>query len=335
MVSPLRDARAQSHAVDRRAQRSARRAERSARTAELHLSNPRFGITDVSLVLMALIWGINFSVVKYGTTALTPLAYNVIRVALAAVSLLVVAQIWTWRAGPVASGWPARRDTLALLGLGTLGNGLYQIFFIEGLARTRAGDAALVIAASPAFIALIGRMRGTERVALRGFLGITLSIAGIGLVVAGSAEVGDARRLSLIGDLLILAGCLCWAIYTVFLQPYTHRVGGLHLSALTMAGGVVPLLAVAVPALIATTWSTVPAPAWGAIAYSGFGALVLAYLFWYRGVRILGPTRTAMYSNLQPLFALLVAWLTLGETPTLWQVAGAVAIIGGLLLTRT
>ena len=69
--------------------------------------------------------------------------------------------------------------------------------------------------------------------------------------------------------------------------------------------------------------------------YSGLGALVLAYLFWYRGVRQLGPTRTAMYGNLQPVIALGVAWLSLGEVPTIFQAAGAVLILGGLVLTRS
>jgi drug/metabolite transporter (DMT)-like permease len=300
-------------------------------------AHPRFGITDVSLVLMALIWGVNFSFVKYGTTVLDPLAYNAVRVALAAVALVLIAQLSTRLAGPVATGWPARRDAIALASLGTLGNGLYQIFFVEGVARTRAGDAALVIAASPAFIALIGRIRGSEHVRARGVTGIVLSVLGIGLVVIGGTEAGGVgtHRATLLGDLLVLAGCLCWSVYTVWLQPYTHRVGGLHLSALTMVGGMIPLLAVAAPAITRASWSNVPALAWGAIVYSGLGALVVAYLFWYRGVRVLGPTRTAMYSNLQPLFALIVAWLALGETPSVWQGAGAISIIGGLWLTRT
>jgi drug/metabolite transporter (DMT)-like permease len=137
-----------------------------------------------------------------------------------------------------------------------------------------------------------------------------------------------------LGDLLILAGALCWSIFTVYLQPYTHRVSGLHLSALTMLGGTIPLLLVAAPSIARISWPDVPLVAWGVIAYSGLGALVLAYLFWYRGVRVLGPTRTAMYSNLQPIFAVLAAWITLGEIPTGFQVAGTASIITGLILTR-
>lgn len=298
-------------------------------------ARPGFGVTDLSLLLMALIWGVNYTSVKYGTGLVAPLAFNGVRVTLAAVSLVIVAQVASAWFGVERAGWPARRDAIALLLLGTLGNGVYQILFVEGIARTRAGDAALLISASPAFIAIIGRLRGSERVSSRAVVGIALSILGMGLVVAGTADTGASRRATLLGDSLLLISSLCWSLYTVFLQPYTHRIGGIHLSALTMIGGMVPLLAVAAPSIVATNWSALPLLAWGSVAYSGLFALVIAYLFWYHGVRVLGPTRTAMYSNLQPVFALAVAWLVLGEGITGWEVAGAVSIITGLLLTRS
>jgi drug/metabolite transporter (DMT)-like permease len=52
-------------------------------------------------------------------------------------------------------------------------------------------------------------------------------------------------------------------------------------------------------------------------------------------VQVLGPTRTAMYSNLQPVIALAAAWMWLGEIPTPWQALGAGTIIAGVVLTRT
>src|SRR5689334_9850464 len=304
-------------------------------TTSSDAARPAFGVTDLSLLLMALIWGVNYTSVKYGTGLVAPLAFNGVRVTLAAVSLVVVAQLASAWFGIEREGWPARREAIALLLLGTLGNGIYQILFVEGIARTRAGDAALLISASPAFIAIIGRLRGTERVSPRGVAGIALSILGMGLVVVGTADTGSSRNATLLGDSLLLISSLCWSVYTVYLQPYTHRVGGIHLSALTMIGGMVPLLIVAARSMIATHWGALPLLAWGSVAYSGLFALVIAYLFWYHGVRVLGPTRTAMYSNLQPVFALAVAWLVLGEGITGWEVAGAVSIITGLLLTRS
>ena len=283
-------------------------------------------ITDGSLVLMALIWGVNFSVVKFGTEQMAALAFNGARLTVASCALVLIAL-------GMRRTRVARRDLVALLLLGVLGNGVYQLLFIEGVALTRAGDAALVVAASPALIALIGRMLGVDRIGMRGALGIALSIAGIGFVVYSGTRV-VVKGASVTGDLLVLAGGVSWALYTVLLLPYTHRVDGVTLSTYTMLGGTVALDLAALRYIVHTSWRTIRPLEWGAILYSGFGALVIAYLFWYRGMRVIGPTRTAMYSNLQPLFALVVAWAMLGEAPTPWQGVGAVCIMSGLLLTR-
>lgn len=289
-------------------------------------SGPGVWLTDVSLMLMAAIWGVNFVVVKYATGLLPLLPFNAVRVTLAALVLLLIASLGR---GP----WPNRRTTLALLGLGVLGNGIYQMLFINGIARTRAGDASLIIAATPAFIALLGRARGTERIGGRGWTGILMSIAGIGLVSGAAALV--QTRTALFGAGLILAAAFCWAFYTVLLKPYMNGLDGVKLSAITMAGGATSLMLYGWPQVLATKWGAAPASAWFALVYSGLGGLVIAYLFWYRGVRIIGPTRTAMYSNLQPIFAVGVAWIVLGEVPTAWQGVGAASIMSGLLLTRT
>jgi len=295
------------------------------------MSNPaRPGVllTEIAVLVMALIWGVNYSVIKYGTTLVDPLAYNSVRVTIAAIALVVIAGLW---GGPR----PAARDVWTILALGAIGNGVYQILFVEGLARTRAGEAALVVGGSPALMALLGSMRGVERVTRRGAMGIALSIFGVGMVVLGRAAAGPGTQGgSLVGDLIVFCGSVCWAIYTVLLVPYTKRVSGWWIVALSLAGGSIVILLASFRSLLALDWRTVPTGAWLAILYGSFGALILAYLLWYRGVKILGPTRTALFGNLQPLIALIVAWLTLHETPRAWQIVGAITIVSGVLLTR-
>jgi drug/metabolite transporter (DMT)-like permease len=73
---------------------------------------------------------------------------------------------------------------------------------------------------------------------------------------------------------------------------------------------------------------------WLALFYSSVISMGVAYFFWYRGLRVLGPTRSAVYTNLQPIVALLVAWAFLNETPTIFQGVGAATIIAGVFLTR-
>lgn len=276
---------------------------------------------------MALIWGVNFSVVKYATQQMTPLAFTGIRVVLAAIVLLAVVR---------ARGHhlPKRRDVLSLLALGMLGNGFYQILFVEGVARTKAGNAALLVAATPVLIAIVSRVRGMERHGWRVHAGIALSLGGVGLVVLGSAAAGH-KDSTMLGIGLVLAATCCWTAFTVLLQPFARRLDGIQLSALTMCGGSIPMILLSPYSLSATNWSQVGIGPWIAILYASVLSMGLAYLFWYRGLKVLGPTRTAVYGNVQPVIALLVAWIFLNETPTIWQGVGTATIISGLFLTRS
>jgi drug/metabolite transporter (DMT)-like permease len=289
-------------------------------------AHPSFGVTDLLLFTMAVIWGINFVVVKYATHIFNPIAFTGLRVGIAALFLLLVAL----SRGPVTL---PRRDVVALLLLGVVGNALYQLFFVLGVSRTRAGNAALIVAAAPAFIALFARARGLERVKRMTVVGIVLSVVGVAIVIAGSATPSSGQT-TLLGSVLVFCGVLCWTVYTILLQPYTKRLDVIKLSAITMVGGAVPMLIASAPALIATNWAAIGRGGWIALFYSSVISMGVAYFFWYRGLRVLGPTRTSVYTNLQPIIALLVAWAFLSETPTIFQGVGAATIVAGVFLTR-
>src|SRR6185312_2960354 len=174
-------------------------------------------LTDLWLLLTTTIWGANYAVVKYGTDHMDALAFN------------------------------GARILMATLALGVLGNCVYQTLFAEGVAHTKAGNAALVLAASPALIALIGRWLGIEHVGARAYGGVALSMAGIALVVLGGS-MHESSGATLTGDAVVVAAAVCWAWYTVLLKPLTHRVSLVDISALTLVGGMIPLLFVSAPA---------------------------------------------------------------------------------------
>lgn len=287
----------------------------------------RVSLTDGLLVAMALIWGVNASVMKLGVTEMPPLVFNAARLGLASIALVVLAL-------GVRETHLTRRDVAMLLVLGVLGTGLYQFFMIEGLARTRAGTTALILSSGPAFVALFGRLLGIERITRRGMIGIGLSMVGIAFVALTQPEA-LTRRATLLGSALVLIGCICWSLFAVLIKPYANRLDGRVVTAVTIVGGTLPLSLLALPALDRTAWDELSLATWGAIVYAGLASMVIAYLFWNRGVRLLGPTRTAAFGNLQPIFALAAARVILGEKPGVWQLVGAVAIIAGVLLTRT
>lgn len=286
-----------------------------------------FTSTDLWLALMTLVWGVNFIVIKDALVQVSPSAFNAVRFALAATTIGTIA----WLRGVRV---PAAADLKRLAMLGVLGNSIYQVAFIEGVARTRAGNAALIMASVPVQTAIISHLRGHQRLRQRDGLGLALSSLGIAVIVLGSGRaVGFGGTM--LGDLLVLAAAVCWAAYTVLSKPTVDRLGAIATTAWTMLIGCLPLLLVSTPALLGQDWSRFTPRVWGALVFSAMGALVFAYFVWYRGVQRLGPSQTAMYSNFIPVVAMLAAWAMLGETPTAWQLLGASGIFGGIYLTRT
>jgi drug/metabolite transporter (DMT)-like permease len=289
---------------------------------------PSDRLTYLGLLSLALIWGINFAVVKVGLEELDPLVFNALRFPLAAVALFVVLRA---RGGALG---PELRDVPLLVGLGVLGNVAYQWLFIMGIDGTLAGNASIILATVPVWTALLSLRLGHERPGVLVWLGVAGTLAGMVLVVLGGAGAVGLGAETWRGDLLMLGAAVAWATYTVGSRGMVLRYGALRVTAWTVWVGTPVLLLIAVPGLLRTSFGNVSLMGWGTVVYAGFLSLAVAYVAWYRGVERIGSSRTAVYSNLVPVVALVTAWLWLGETPSPLQVLGAAIIIGGLTLTR-
>ena len=287
--------------------------------------------TDGLLMLMTIVWGVNYIVIKAVFTQLSPLAFNAVRFPIAVVA--VAAFAWA-----VGARRPPRSALPRLALLGVVGNTCYQVCYIEGMARTRAGNAALIMAAVPVLTGVASHMLGHERLRWRDVVGLGLSAAGLTILILGS---GKAVRFGggwtpVVGDLLMLLSVVFWTVYTIGAKPLVDELGPTVTTAWTMGLGSIPLLLLCIPSALAQPWRQVTPAAWaGTIVVSSLGSLVLAYLIWYRGVSRLGSTRTAFYSNLTPIVTLLTAWPLLHEVPTGWQIGGAAGIFAALGLIRS
>jgi drug/metabolite transporter (DMT)-like permease len=288
----------------------------------------RFGSVDLALILMAMIWGSNFVVLKFTFLEIAPMAFMALRFMLASALILIVLAA---RERTLAL---RREDYMKVIVVGVVGTSFYQPLFINGLALTTASNSSLILASTPAFIALINRVLGRERIDRRGWLGIALAFLGIVLIVesGGGVELGSA---TLLGDLIILAGTICWSLYSVLSAPLLKVYSPLRVTGLSMAFGTVPLLFVGAPALLAQDWSRVHATGWAGLGYSFTLAIVLAYIIWNVGVRRIGGARTAIYNNITPVVASLIAAVLLNEAITSLKILGAVVIFVGLYLART
>ena len=281
-----------------------------------------------ALVMMVVIWAVNFVVAKVALRQVSPLAFNALRFPLAGIALYVILRLQ----GPVPMPAPGDRMRVFLLGL--LGNVVYQQCFIFGLDHTHAGTASVLLAGTPLLTALLSAYVGHEHVSPRVLIGVICTIVGIALVVSFQRVQPGENRSSLVGPALMLGASVSWAIYTVGSRGLIKRYGALPVTSWTLWVGAVLIPLVGLPAVARTDLSTLSLPMWIAIVYAGVLSIAIAYLIWYTGVAVLGNTRTATYSNLVPVLTLVVAWIWLNEVPHAGQLAGAAVIIGGVTLAQ-
>ena len=306
-----------------------------------------FSALDLLLLLMTVIWGTNYVVIKSAVAELDPLAFNALRLFIASVLMLLTMGVMRRVTAEPDRGSPGGRhvvasifhtparvtrgDWIRLAALGLVGHSLYQYFFISGLARTSVANSSLLIATTPVLIALLTAAGGHDRIRPLHWAGTLLSLAGIYAVVGHGARLGAE---SIRGDLMVGAAVVCWAIYTMGSSPLMLRHSPVGVTGLSMAIGTVIYLPFAWPSLARVSWAVISVRTWLSLAYSAVFALCVAYTIWYAAVREIGSARTSVYSNLVPIVAMVTAIAWLGEPLSLTKLAGAAAVLTGVALTR-
>lgn len=302
---------------------------------------------DALLLLMALIWGTNYSIVKAAFREIDAQAFNAVRMMIASAVFLGII-VWIRRARPEAAEQPAdgadalasifhtpepitRADWTALAGLGLVGHFFYQYLFIGGLARTSVANSSLMLAATPVVIALFAAVLGQDRVSRLHWAGAALSMAGIYIVVGHGVAID---RAALTGDLMMFGAVICWAIYTLGARQLMMRHSPVGVTGISMTIGTVLYVPAMLGHLRTVDWTALSRATWLALMYSALFALCVAYTIWYAAVRQIGSARTSVYSNLVPLVAMLTAVVFLGEELTPSRVIGACAVLLGVALTR-
>ena len=128
-------------------------------------------LAEVGVLAVMVLWAMNFIVVKSAVAVLPPVGFTFLRFAIASTTLLLLLR---WREGSV--GLP-RRDLVALLALGALGFGVYQILWTTGLTTVAAGDSALIIASTPVLVAFLAVVARSDVLTPAKLLGGVISFA--------------------------------------------------------------------------------------------------------------------------------------------------------------
>ncbi len=289
----------------------------------------KIGRIDALMLLVVFLWALNLTVIKIGFRELSVHGFNAIRLGLAAVAFIFLLGV---------QGRPfrlARGDHWKAVGLGIFGITAYQLFFIQAIHETQASAASILMATSPVLIALLSTALGQERIPWAGWAGILVSVAGFVLVAGGE---NGGFRFNWHGHrtaALILLANISWAAYTVFSKPVLERNSPFKLAAWSTAAGSLLYLPFALRDLAAVPWARISWPGWAAILYTGLVSIVFCFVIWSESVRKVGSSKTGIYINLQPIFAVAIAGAFLGERLSGLQIAGALIVLAGVYLMRS
>jgi drug/metabolite transporter (DMT)-like permease len=289
---------------------------------------------DLLLLLMIVIWGSNFSVVKYALRDFPEVSFNALRLIIASAVFAVAIAVVRGRArAGLRQPEPAiaPREWRALFFLGMIGTGFYQLLFLAGVARTSVANSALIFGCTPVAVAIMSSIAGHDRLTLGRWAGAALSFTGIYTLVGLRAELSTA---TFAGDAMIFGAMLCWSVYSVAAAPLLERHSPLVVTGWAMISGTVVYLVFAVVPMLRTDWPAISSLSWALMTASALLALAFSYIVWYTAVQRIGSARTAIYSNLTPIVAMIVAAVWLGEAITRTQIAGALLILSGVAVTR-
>lgn len=214
--------------------------------------------------------------------------------------------------------------------LGFSGIFLYNFFFFKGLKLVPASHGGLLLALNPSMVLISSAIIFREKITRQKMAGVLLSLAGVILVISRGNLVELFSGLQL-GDAYMLGCPIAWTIYTLTIRSALHKTTPIEASAWASFTGLLLLLLF--------TFSEpfpeqVPVGAWTSILYLGTLGTVLAFIWYYEGVRILGPSKTAIFNNLVPVFSLLLSVIILREKVDWYTWAGAGLVVAGIIISN-
>lgn len=278
------------------------------------------------LTVTALFWAGNSIVGRAARDLVPPAALSFWRWTFALALLLPLA--WPH----LRRDWPVLRANAGIVVLlGALAIGAFNTMLYTGLQSTTALNSMLIQSALPALVLIVGALVMGDGTSVRQVAGVLISLAGV-LAIIGRGDPVMLWALQLnIGDAIIGAAVLLWALYSVLLRrrPAVHPLSFL-------AASIIVGVVVIAPVYAHELWSgrRIVAGMGSALAiiYVSIFPSFLAYLFFNRGVELIGSAATGQYMNVMPLMGAGLAMLFLGERLHLFHIIGLALIVAGILV---
>jgi drug/metabolite transporter (DMT)-like permease len=275
------------------------------------------------LLIIYFVWGSTYLAIRVGVRSgagFTPFVFGATRVLTAGLILLAVAGIFRYRLRLT------KKELLVLAGSGLLlwvcGNGLVM----AGEIHADSGLAALIISATPIWAMLLESLIDRKRPSL--ILVGSLLVGTLGIVVLSMPLIVSGIRADALSVLFFILGSLFWAGGTVLQARLRLQLDATVLSGYQMFFAGVGFAAAAL--LLKEPFPNPIPQAWLAWSYLVVFGSLIAFTSYIKVIRLL-PTRVVMtYSYVNPIIAIILGWLILGEKITLWTIAGAALILVGV-----
>lgn len=278
------------------------------------------------LLIHQTLGAMTFPIARAGLLSIEPFTFAFFRFMLSAVVLLTIVRVRRWRV-PIA-----REDYWKIAGLGCLVVPFNQVAYLLGQSMTAAGHGALLFATTPIWIFVLALLHLKEPFRWRRALGVVIAVTGV-LIVMGAGGIRIGLHY-LLGDAIILFAVMVWAYYTVWGKPLVRKYGALRVTAYALASGTLLYFPFGLYRAITFDYAAPPPEAWLSVVYIALGTSVGAYVLWYWLLKYMEASRLAVYHNIQPILASVVAYFFLNE-PLGWAfVIGGVVVLAGVIITE-
>jgi drug/metabolite transporter (DMT)-like permease len=294
----------------------------------------------LKLLLTMILWGGTFITGRLAVQTVSVFSAAFLRFAIASLLLLIIQhhQKTPKNSSPPfprgLGGSRLKKNTIGILLMGFTGIFAYNAFFLAGLQILPASRASLIVALNPIAIALASALLFKEPLSKLKITGILTSLVGVSIIISRGNPIDLLKTGIGLGDLFLFGCVASWVSYTLVGKKVLTHVSNLTATTYSCIAGCLMLLPIALHEGLLTNLTHASLTSLLSIAYMGIFGTVLAFLWYADGIRKLGASRTAIFTNLVPTSAVLMGAFGLGEPMTLAIALGGSLVITGVLLTN-
>jgi drug/metabolite transporter (DMT)-like permease len=285
------------------------------------------------LVMVAALWGGTFIAGRIVAQSLPLMTAAFSRFFVASILLVIVAVKMEGKLPRLN-----REQILLTAILGFTGIFLYNICFFGALARLPAGRTSLFVSLTPVVTAVLAGLIFSERLGVRRWVGIAVALIGAIVVITRGDLIGgitDITQSLGLGELMMLGAVLSWATYTLISRKVLETLSPIAATTYGTLWGFIFLSIAAVGEFKDIDLTLLDWSVWISVFYLGALGTVLAFIWFYQGIQTVGPSRTAIFTNLVPAFGVLFSAVLLGEPILISMVVGGlIAVLGVSLVNK-